>query len=90
MASISRRWLLVHICWQRRKHLHKIEPPTTNPLTDTWTVSTVEIGGAALPSQGPQAIKQGAVHNTRFFYVRPTRLFCLDRRRKNKVAILKP
>ena len=31
--------------------LYKIEPPAANPLTDTWTVSTVVIGGAALPSQ---------------------------------------
>ena len=31
--------------------IYKIQPPTTNPLTETWTVSTVEIGGASLPSQ---------------------------------------
>ena len=28
--------------------IYKIQPPTTNPLTETWTVSTVEIGGANL------------------------------------------
>ena len=47
--------------------IHKIQLPATNPLTETWTVSTVQIGGATLASQGTQA-RQGAVHNTRFFY----------------------
>ena len=69
--------------------IHKIQPPTTNPLTETWTVSTVEIRGATLASQGAQA-RQGAVHNTRFFYVRPIGCFAWIAGEKNKVAILKP
>ena len=69
--------------------IHKIQPPATNPLTETWTVSTVQIGGATLASQGAQA-KQGAVHNTRFFYVRPIGCFAWIAGEKNKVAILKP
>ena len=70
--------------------LYKIEPPAANPLTDTWTVSTVVIGGAALPSQPAEAIKSGAVHNTRFFYVRPIGCFAWIAGGSNKVAILKP
>ena len=35
--------------------LHKIQPPPGNPLTATWTVSTVQIGGPTLPAQGAQA-----------------------------------
>ena len=69
--------------------IHKIQPPTTNPLTETWTASTVQIAGATLASQGAQA-RQGAVHNTRFFYVRPIGCFAWIAGDKNKVAILKP
>ena len=69
--------------------IYKILPPTANPLTETWTVSTVEIGGATLAPQGAQA-RQGAVHNTRFFYVRPLGCFAWIAGGKNKVAILKP
>jgi hypothetical protein len=69
--------------------IHKIQPPTTNPLTETWTASTVQIGGATLASQGAQA-RQGAVHNTRFFYVRPIGCFAWIAGQKNKVAILRP
>jgi hypothetical protein len=69
--------------------IHKIQPPTTNPLTETWTASTVQIGGATLASQGAQA-RQGAVHNTRFFYVRPIGCFAWIAGEKNKVAILRP
>ena len=54
--------------------IHKIQPPKTNPLTETWTASTVEIGGATLASQRPKR-EDGAVHNTRFFYVRPIGCF---------------
>ena len=70
--------------------VYKIEPPAANPLADTWTVSTVVIGGAALPSQPAAAIKSGAVHNTRFFYVRPLGCFAWIAGGSNKVAILKP
>lgn len=69
--------------------IHKIQPPTTNPLTETWTVSTVQIGGATLASQGAQA-RQGAVHNTRFFYAESIGCFAWIAGEKNKVAILRP
>ncbi len=70
--------------------LHKIQPPAANPLTETWTVSTVSIGGAALASQPTEAIQNGSVHNTRFFYVRPIGCFAWIAGEGNKVAILKP
>ena len=70
--------------------VYKIEPPAANPLANTWTVSTVVIGGAALPSQPAAAIKSGAVHNTRFFYVRPLGCFAWIAGGSNQVAILKP
>ncbi len=69
--------------------VHKIQPPASNPLTATWTVSTVQIGGATLPAQGAQA-KEGAVHNTRFFYVRPIGCFAWIAGERSQVAILKP
>ncbi len=69
--------------------VHRIRPPAGNPLTETWTVSTVQIGGAALASQGAQA-KEGAAHNTRFFYVRPIGCFAWIAGERNQVAILKP
>ena len=79
-------------CWYTANggnSIHKIQPPAGNPLTETWTVSTVQIGGATLASQGAQA-SQGAVHNTRFFYVRPIGCFAWIAGERNQVAILKP
>ena len=70
--------------------LHKIQPPAGNPLTDTWTASTVQVGGASLPSQPADAIASNAVHNTRFFYVRPLGCFAWIAGGGNQVAILKP
>lgn len=70
--------------------IYKIQPPAGNPLTEVWTVSTVQIGGAALPSQPASAIQSGAMHNTRFFYVRPLGCFAWIAGDGNKVAILKP
>jgi hypothetical protein len=69
--------------------IHKIQPPSGNPLTETWTASTVSIGGASLPAQGAQA-KEGAVHNTRFFYVRPIGCFAWIAGERNPVVILRP
>jgi len=82
-------------CWYTHvgnggNDLYKIEPPAANPLADTWTISMVVIGGATLPSQPTEAIKSGAVHNTRFFYVRPLGCFAWIAGGSNKVAILKP
>lgn len=68
---------------------YKIQPPAGNPLTSTWTVSTVQIGGATLPAQGAQA-KDGAVHNARFFYVRPLGCFAWIAGERNQVVIFKP
>jgi hypothetical protein len=70
--------------------LYKIQAPAANPLTDTWTVSTVVIGGATLASQPAEVAKTGAVHNTRFFYVMPIGCFAWIAGGRNKVAILKP
>lgn len=70
--------------------IHKIQPPAGNPLTETWTVSTVLIGGAPLASQPKEAIDNGAVHNTRFFYVRAIGCFAWIAGENNQVAILKP
>jgi hypothetical protein len=69
--------------------IYKIQPPAGNPLTATWTAGTVQIGGATLPTQGAQA-KEGAVHNTRFFYVRPIGCFAWIAGERSQVAILKP
>lgn len=71
-------------------NVHKIQPPAENPLTSTWNVSTVSIGGATLASQPKDAIDAGAVHNTRFFYVRPIGCFAWIAGERNQVAILKP
>ena len=81
-------------CWYTHEGfggnvLYKIRPPASNPLTETWTLSTVQIGGASMPSQGAQA-KEGAVHNTRFFYVRPIGCFAWIAGDRNQVVILKP
>ncbi|MEP6609998.1 MAG: hypothetical protein ABJA83_15185, partial [Burkholderiaceae bacterium] len=70
--------------------IHKIRPPAGNPLTDVWTISTVQIGGPTLPSQPADAIQSGAVHNTRFFYARPLGCFAWIAGGSNKVAILRP
>ena len=70
--------------------IYKIQPPEANPITDTWTVSTVEIGGATLASQPAEVAKTGAVHSTRFFYVRPIGCFAWIAGERNKVALLKP
>lgn len=70
--------------------IYKIQPPAGNPLTETWTVSTVQIGGANLASQPADAIKNGSVHNTRFFYVRAIGCFAWIAGERNQVAILKP
>lgn len=69
--------------------IHKIQPPAGNPFTETWTASTVSIGGAALPAQGAQA-RDGAVHNARFFYVRSIGCFAWIAGERNQVVILKP
>lgn len=70
--------------------IHKIQPPSGNPLSETWTISTVQIGGAAMPSQPLGAIQNGSVHNTRFFYVRPIGCFAWIAGDRNQVVILKP
>lgn len=70
--------------------IYKIQPPAGNALTETWTISTVDIGGAALASQPADAIKNGSVHNTRFFYVPPIGCFAWIAGERNQVAILKP
>ncbi len=69
--------------------IYKIQPPASNPLTETWTCSTVQIGGATLPAQGAQA-KEGAVHNARFCYVPPIGCFAWIAGERSRVAILKP
>ena len=69
--------------------IYKIQPPAGDPLTGTWTCSTVQIGGATIPKQGESAL-QGAVHNTRFFYVRSIGCFAWIAGEGNKVVILKP
>ena len=61
--------------------IYKIQPPEANPLTDTWTVSTIEIGGTTLASQPAEVAKTGAVHSTRIFLRQADRLLCVDCRR---------
>jgi len=70
--------------------IYKIQPPEANPLTDTWTISTIEIGGATFSSQPAEVAKSGAVHSTRFFYVRPIGCFAWIAGGRNKVVLLKP
>jgi len=70
--------------------LHKIQPPAGNLLTETWQVSTVQVGGVNLASQPREAIENGSVHNTRFFYVRALGCFAWIAGEGNRVAILKP
>lgn len=70
--------------------IHKIQPPSGDPLTGTWTVGTVQIRGDALASQPAGAIQNGSVHNTRFFYVPPIGCFAWIAGERNQVAILKP
>ena len=70
--------------------IYRIQPPQANPLTETWTVNTVVISGAILASQPAEVAKTGAVHSTRFFYVRPIGCFAWIAGGRNKVALLKP
>ena len=69
--------------------LHKIQPPAANPLTETWTVSTVVVGGAALPSQDTSP-NVYSVHHNRFFYVKPLGCFAWISEGSNKVMLVKP
>ncbi|MBA3847441.1 MAG: hypothetical protein H0X45_12475 [Planctomycetes bacterium] len=70
--------------------LHRIVPPASAPLTSTWTVGTVAIAGAALPSQPAEALASGAVHNTRFFYVPSIGCFAWIAGGDQPVVVLKP
>ncbi len=70
--------------------LHRLRPPDSAPLTAAWTASTVAIAGAGLPSQSAQALDNGAVHNTRFFYVPSLGCFAWIAGGDSPVVILKP
>lgn len=67
--------------------IHKLTPPASNPLTGTWTVSTVAISGATL---SPQQNEHGVGHYSRFFYVPPLQCFAWIAGGANRVALVKP
>jgi hypothetical protein len=49
--------------------LWRLKPPAGDPLTGTWTVTSLTVGGATLPSISEAAQASGVRHYTRFFYV---------------------
>lgn len=68
--------------------LHKLTPPSSNPLTGTWTIGTAAIAGATLR---PQTSEFGTVrHYSRFFYVPPLQCFAWIADGGSKVALIRP
>jgi hypothetical protein len=65
--------------------LYKLSPPSTNPLTGTWTFSTVSIAGATLPVQYGTGR-----HYSRFFYVPPLQAFAWIAAGGSRVALIRP
>ena len=71
--------------------LEKLRPPPlgTDPLTEDWTASTVDVGTAL--TQNPAAyLAAGALHYNRFFYVHSLGCFCWIPGGDEPVVLLKP
>jgi hypothetical protein len=69
--------------------IFKLAPPSSSPLTSTWTASTVAIGGAGLPAQS-NVSNNGSSHYSRFFYVAPLQCFAWIAGGTNQVVLVKP
>jgi hypothetical protein len=67
--------------------LYKLTPPASNPLTGTWTVSTVSIGGATIPQFSSS---NNVRHYSRFFYVPALQCLAWISNAYNRVALIKP
>ena len=70
--------------------LWKLTPPTGNPLTETWSVTSFEVTGATLPSISAAAQAGGVRHYTRFFYVPSIASFAWIADSFNPVMLIRP
>ncbi len=71
--------------------IERLKPPPfgDDPLTEDWTVSTVNVG-TALTQQPAAYIADGAIHHNRFFFVPRLNCFCWIPGGDEPVVILKP
>lgn len=69
--------------------LHRLVPPASSPFTNAWTVSTVALTGASLPTD-VNLTGNGTRHYSRFFYVPPIDCFAWIAGNTNDVFLCKP
>lgn len=68
----------------------KLTPPTGDPLTGTWAISSFTVTGATLPDIRGPAQDAGARHFTRFFYVPSLKLFAWIADSTSPVMLIRP
>jgi hypothetical protein len=67
--------------------IYKLTPPSSNPLTNTWTVTSQGITGATLASSTSQ---NNTRSYSRFFYVPALRCLAWIANTSSRVALIKP
>jgi len=68
----------------------KLTPPSGDPITGTWVITSFTVTGATLPDIGLPAQDAGARHFTRFFYVPAIASFAWIANSTSPVMLIRP